>query len=156
MHCIAGNRKNGFLIVFPSHKIVVLKNLVLLETLRGPAGKCETPPHMADHPICGESYIQYTEYWGLIPQYTVLLLLSLVTHWFSSHHHLHHQQLHLSSYFLPWERVSWDFLGYHNANFLTRSFGFLELFSYSPLSVFGHRWQGSASCLVITRTIWSE
>ncbi len=35
--------------------------------------------------------------------------------------------------FLPWERVGWFFLGCHDASFLTRSLGFIKLFSYSPL-----------------------
>jgi hypothetical protein len=41
--------------------------------------------------ICGESYI-YTLFWGPIPQYTVSLSLSLVTHWFSLHDYHHHMQ----------------------------------------------------------------
>jgi hypothetical protein len=39
---------------------------------------------------------------------------------------------------------------------LTRSLGFLELFSNSPLSIFGHLSWGPASRLAITRTNWSE
>ncbi len=40
-------------------------------------------------------------------------------------------------FFLCWEIVSWTFLGCHYAHFLNRSIGFLELFSSSPLSIFG-------------------
>ncbi len=34
-------------------------------------------------------------------QYTVSLSLGLVTHWFTPHHHLHHQQLQLPSSSYP-------------------------------------------------------
>jgi hypothetical protein len=40
--------------------------------------------------------------------------------------------------------------------FLTRSLGFKELFSNSPLSIFGKLSRGQASGLAITRAIWSE
>ncbi len=40
--------------------------------------------------------------------------------------------------------------------YLSRSLGFLESFSDSILSIFGHRYHGPASSLAITRTIWSE
>jgi hypothetical protein len=33
-------------------------------------------------------------------------------------------------FFLPWERISWIFLGYHYASFVARSLGFLELTCY--------------------------
>ncbi len=55
-------------------------------------------------------------------------------------------------FFLPWESVSWTFLGCHYASFLTRSL----VVSNSPLSVFGHLSRCPASHLAITRTIWYE
>jgi hypothetical protein len=57
---------------------------------------------------------------------------------------------------LPWERVSWTFLGCHYASFPTRSLGCLVLLFNSPLSVFGHLSRGPASCLAIRRNIWSK
>ncbi len=59
-------------------------------------------------------------------------------------------------FFLPWERLSLIFLGCHYASFLKRSFGFLELFSNSPLSFFGRLLWGLASHLTSMRNIWSE
>jgi hypothetical protein len=46
--------------------------------------------------------------------------------------------------------------GCHYASFPTKSLGFLELFSNSPLSVCGRLSQGPASCMTITRITWSE
>ncbi len=67
-NCNAGNRKNGF-IIFPSQKIIVPKQLLLLETLLnrfelqlGPA-ECIVltasilTPLFDLSDICGESYI---------------------------------------------------------------------------------------------------
>ncbi len=58
-----------------------------------------------------------------------------------------------SIFFLPWETVSWTFLGCHYASFPTRSLGFLELFSNSLLNVFGHPSRWPTFHLAITRTI---
>ncbi len=74
------------------------------------------PPYIFTCLICGQSYCIYTESWGIIPQYTLLLTLGFVTHWFSS-------QLSLSTatsspfFTISWERLSWPFLGFHYAVF---------------------------------------
>jgi hypothetical protein len=71
-----------------------------------------------------------------IPQYTVLLSLCLVTHWFSPHHHLHLQlSVHSFSYPQKKSKLKHSF-GCHNVNFQSRPLGFLELFPNSPLSFF--------------------
>jgi hypothetical protein len=56
------------------------------------------PPYTFDILICGESYIYVL---NAEEQYTVSLSFSLMTHSFSLHHHLHHQQLHLPSSSYP-------------------------------------------------------
>ncbi len=73
--CIAGNIKNGF-IVLPSHKIIVQKYLAHRKLYNLRSGRtCETqlsppnvlcwpfvsslPPHMVDHLICRGSYINW-------------------------------------------------------------------------------------------------
>ncbi len=92
----------------------------------------------------------YTECCVTIPQNTVSLSLSVVIHLITS------SATSSLFFFLPWERVCWTLLGCHYASFLTRSLGFLELFSNSPLSLSGCLPWGPASCPAITRTIWSE
>jgi uncharacterized membrane-anchored protein YitT (DUF2179 family) len=59
-------------------------------------------------------------------------------------------------FILPWKRLSWPFLKLSLCLFSIQSLGFLEMFSNSPLSVFGHLSQGPASHVAILRTIWSE
>jgi hypothetical protein len=59
------------------------------------------PPHIIDHLICRESNIN-----GVLRNNSSLHCIavsspSLVIHWFSLHHHLHHQQLHLPSSSYP-------------------------------------------------------
>jgi hypothetical protein len=120
----------------PSHKIIIQKYPVLLETLQpvmrsswetwNPAGLPPTHFYLSDV----EGAI-YTECRGTIPQYTVLLTLCLVTHWFSlRRHHLNHHYHLPSSLYL--EKVSWFYLGCHYASFLTRYLGFPDLFSNPP------------------------
>jgi hypothetical protein len=134
-------------------------------------GRCETqlgphkcvllticyPPSWLTFLICGERYCKYI-YWVLRNNSSVhsvaftqtcdtLLLTSSSSSSSATSSHI---------FFLPWERVSRTFLGYHHASFLTRSLCFLELFSDSLFSVFGHLLWGPASCLAITRTVWSE
>jgi hypothetical protein len=57
------------------------------------------PPHIWSFWHVGRAI--HNECWGTIPQNTVSLSLGLVTHWFTPHHHYHHQQLHLSSHLRP-------------------------------------------------------
>ncbi len=95
---IALNWKNGF-IVFPSHKIIVLKNH---SYFKNPVNQSEVQlggvkPRL-DHwmcvlTVCPSRPFWYVGtampiYWGTIPLYTVLLSLGLVKYWFSMHHHL--------------------------------------------------------------------
>ncbi len=168
----AGNRKNGF-IIFPSHKKNCMENT---QSYRkhcnpqwGPAMRCETQLDLPDVSCwpsvsfpsawltiwCGESYI----YWVLRNNFSInsvnvtrpcdILVLTASSSSSSS-------SATLSSVFLPWERASWIILGCHYASFPTRSLGFLELFSNSPLSAFGHLSWAPASCLAITRSIYSQ
>ncbi len=112
------------------------------------------PPHMVDDMICGESYILWVPRTSSLdhsvavtgPCDTLVLTASSSSSSANSS----------PFFFLPWKRVSWTFLRSHYANFLTRSPGFQELFSNSPLSTFGHLSWGPASRLAIMRTIWSE
>jgi hypothetical protein len=56
-------------------------------------------------------------------------------------------------FFLPWKRESWAFFGCHYASFLTRSLGFLKLFSLERL------WPPLAWSSLLPdhhETIWSE
>ncbi len=168
---ITGNRKSSF-IIFPSHKIIVQNILSYrkLWNLRwGPAGRCETqlaplmwrvdclyspPPQGFTCVICGESYIYWVQ-GNNSSVCSVAVTLSCDTLVLTT---LSSFSLSTSSlfFFLPWERVSWTFLGCHYANFLTRSLGCLERFSNSPLSFLGCLSHGPASRLSITRTIWWE
>jgi hypothetical protein len=112
------------------------------------------PPHLPFYlpEMWGE--LIYTECRGIIPQYTVLLSLCLVTQWFLHHHF--DLQLHLPFFSYPeTEKVELSF-GCHYASFQIRSLRFLELFPNFPLSVFGCLSQGPVSHLTITRTIRSE
>ncbi len=163
--------KKGF-IVFPSHKRTI-KDLVLSETLkpamkpswevRGPAGptKCIVTVYIILPPLHG---------WPSDMQGDLYIhVLSADDQFLSTQCHCYLVLWHSCSYciiifclisfisffFLLCQRVSWNFLGCLPASFLTRSFGLLELFSISPLSVFGCLSKGSASCLAIMRTIWS-
>ncbi len=129
----------------------------------GPAGRWETqlwPLNVSCWPsvnpclICGKSYI----YWVLRKKssaHSVAVIRSCDTLVLTS--------LSLSSsttsclfFILPWQRVSWPFFRLWLCLFLTRSLGFLELFSNFPLSVFGYLSIGPAPSLAISRTIWSE
>ncbi len=127
----------------------------------------------------------YTESWRTIPQYTVSLSLSLVTHWFSLHYHLHHQHYHLPSSSYPWERVSWPFFKLSLCLFsdydlwlsrvvfqLSLSLGPVSTWpswepsewsqvwwppwSWHSFECFGHFSRGEASHLTVPRTIWFE
>ncbi len=115
-------------------------------------------PHIVNHLICRESYRN----WVLrknssVHSVTVTWSCDILVLMASSSSLSSSSSATLSPFFfLPWERVSWAFLGCHYASFLIRSLGFLELFSNSTLSAFGHLSRGLASCLAITRTIWSE
>ncbi len=98
------------LLVFPSHKIIVLKPVFSGNPVEDQLGgvkhswdhyMCHVvlpypspPPHIFTCLICGEIYM------GTIPPYTVLLSFGHVTHWFSWHHHHHHQH-HLPSSSYP-------------------------------------------------------
>ncbi len=93
----------------------------------------------------------YTECWGIIPQYTVSLRLCSV-----AHRVLIASSAISATSSYPEKEWAEPFLGCHYVSFLTRSLGFLELFSNSPWSIFVcHSW-GPASRLAITKTIWSE
>jgi hypothetical protein len=96
-------KKKLLFFVFPSHKIIVQKYLLIRSSVTpndvqlggvGPSWAqqmcrfdCQYPPHlhMVDHLICGKSYI----YWLLRNNSSpVSLPLCLVTHWFSPQLHL--------------------------------------------------------------------
>ncbi len=101
-------QRNLALFIFPSNKIIV----IILYAFFKPCftvwrASCEVwtqlrsihvlhrlsvlpPPHVHLSDMRKDLYM-YTEFWGTIPQYTVLLSLCLVTLWFSTHHHHHWQ-----------------------------------------------------------------
>jgi hypothetical protein len=83
-------------------------------------------------PVWNVERVIYTVCKGTVPQYTESLSLFLVLTTSSS------SSTSSPFCFLPWERVELSF-GHHYANFPTRSLGFLELFSNSPLSL-EHLW----------------
>jgi hypothetical protein len=64
----------------------------------------------------------------------------------------------ISLLFLPRERVSWTFflLSLYCTSFLTRSLGFLELFSNSPLSVFVCHWSSLLPDRYENHLIWVD
>ncbi len=111
-----------------------------------PDGRCEiqrrllnvrpqypTPPHLFTCLTCGEIY----KYWVLRNNSSVALTWSCDKLIFTASSS---SSSTISSPFfiLLWERVSWPFFRLLQCMFLTRSLGFLESFSNSPLSSFGH------------------
>jgi hypothetical protein len=162
---IAGNRKNGF-ISLPRSQNNCLKTCAFGKPCishKGPADSCETQQGLLN-----------VLYWPLVSFPSTHFYLSDM--WrelyipspeeqFQCHCHLPFDILLLTTslsslstistpfFVLLWERIRWPFSGCHHACFLTRSLGFLESFSNSPLSVFGHLSLGPASHLAITRTI---
>ncbi len=109
LSCIAGKEKSGFILLPTSEnncmKFVYIVNcfiawmvswevwtqLVPLQVLCWLSFPTPPPTHLylgGGGLILGESYIcMYTKSWKTIPQYTVSLSLSFVTHCFSLHHH---------------------------------------------------------------------
>jgi hypothetical protein len=148
--CIFRNRKNCF-VVFPSHKIIVQKYSVLLETL-------DTVPLGGVRPswthwMCHVEYPYFPPTWLTI-WYAgrAIYILSTKEQFISSQCRcllvLWHTGSHciilifiisnfISLLLLTLRESKLNLLGCHYASFLTRSLGFLELFSNSPLRVFG-------------------
>jgi hypothetical protein len=110
---VSPGKENLALFIFPSNKIIViilyafwklcvtvwrascevwtqLRSIQVLHRL-----SVSPPPTCS--PVWYEKRPIYAEFWGTIPQYTVLLSLCLVTIWFSTHHHHHWQDPSSSS-----------------------------------------------------------
>ncbi len=148
--CITRNRFR-FLLVFSSHKIVVWKVVYIVKPVLSHEGLAERyepnwkqseccldgtflpPPQFYLSDMWRELHI-YTEFSGIIPQYTVSLSLSFVTHWFSPHHHHHQLKHHLPSSPYPEKDKVDPSLGCHYACFLLGPLASYSYFSTLPLS----------------------
>ncbi len=113
IRCITGNRKTQLYCLTQSQnkKPRLSGNLETRSEIKlgGVKPSCDCwmycvyrpyPPLLiADLSDMRESYI----YWMLRKNSSVhsVAVIGLVTHWFSPHHHLHHQQLHLTSSSYP-------------------------------------------------------
>ncbi len=133
--CIAGNRKNGF-IVFPVKKIIVQQILGLIgnSVTHGKAQQGGVRPSWAHQNVPCWPFVPppttwlsiwyagraiYSECWGTIPQYMVLLSLCLVTVTLvlTTSSSLTSANFTCLLLLTLRKRVSWTFLGFHYAIF---------------------------------------
>jgi hypothetical protein len=163
---ITKNRKNGF-IVFPSHKIMV-KNIQsswkLCSPWWVPVRRCETQlAHLMYHVDVG---ILPPPQFYLSDMWRELSILSYEEQFLSTQCRCHSVLWHTGSHYviiifiinfisllLTLRKSKLNLFGSHYVSFLTRSLGFLELFSNSPLSTFSRLSWGTAFRLALTRTI---